>query len=221
MAKQRTTKPVGHSLVPPTAYTVKVQSLPALWWKPLGPAMDAIAAVLGDDESARRDLAEQAYSGKIKLAGRVRLRLTGEECYEFRRWCWRFCEIVPDPWRVVGDFPWLDLGQWEFFVDRAALATLYPESGAAEEPKPVKPETQTAQPAREGRPANYDWPTIYGEIARRCVDNQGRVQVPKNQNQLAEKVALWCQQRGMKGPGRSMMATAVAAICKAMRTTQK
>jgi hypothetical protein len=74
-------------------------------------------------------------------------------------------------------------------------------------------------PRRRGRLTTHDWHSIDGEIARRCINQKTRrLEVPKNENKLAEDILNWLSERGIDPPVPSEMREAVKRICAALRT---
>jgi hypothetical protein len=102
-----------------------------------------------------------------------------------------------------------------FFVRRADLDRHYPAA---------MPTTDDKRPPqrRRGPVLKYNWLSICGEIARRCIDPKtGRVAVPNKGSSLVEDMRDWCEAQGWAKPARSEMAEAVRRVSESLRTVQK
>ena len=115
---------------------------------------------------------------------------------------------------VEGTFP-PGSGYWYFFVRRRELDKHYPATQSSGRPtNPLEP-----PPRRRGRLTTHDWHSIDGEIARRCINQKTRrLEVPKNENKLAEDMLNWLSKRGIDPPAPSEMREAVKRICASLRT---
>jgi hypothetical protein len=72
-----------------------------------------------------------------------------------------------------------------------------------------------APKGRPGRPTKYDWHTICGEIAARCIDPKTqRLKIPKNQSKLAAEVLLSYKNGG---PSMTEMQEAVRLVLAVLR----
>lgn len=117
-------------------------------------------------------------------------------------------------------------GSWYFFVRIADLDKHYPAAvPAVRQPDlaqpPPEPDLVAPLQRRRGPPTKKVWLYIHAEIARRCIDPSGRVQVPENASELAGNILQWLEDRGEDQPSDSAMREAVGHICAVMRTTQK
>jgi hypothetical protein len=78
-------------------------------------------------------------------------------------------------------------------------------------------ELPTDPPRRRGRKAKWDWPTICGEIARRCHNKSGHLEVPENERELARDMLEWCREEYDAEPAESEIRDAVRAVCARLR----
>jgi hypothetical protein len=78
-------------------------------------------------------------------------------------------------------------------------------------------ELPTDPPRRRGRKAKWDWPTICGEIARRCHNKSGHLEVPENERELARDMLEWCREEYDAEPAESEIRDAVKAVCARLR----
>jgi hypothetical protein len=101
------------------------------------------------------------------------------------------------------------ISTYRIFIRRAEFDALHPP---AKQPAQV----ETGPPKRRpGPPTKYDWHTICGEIAARCIDPKtNKLQIPKNQSKLAAEV-LQLYKDG--GPSLSEMQEAVKRVLAVLR----
>jgi hypothetical protein len=96
------------------------------------------------------------------------------------------------------------------YIRRAELDALYPPAK-----QPAQAEADTPKGRPPGRPTKYDWHTICGEIAARCIDPKTqKLKIPKNQSKLAEEV-LQLYRDG--GPSMTEMQEAVRLVLAVLR----
>jgi hypothetical protein len=102
-------------------------------------------------------------------------------------------------------------------VPRVDRDKWYPMTSAAH------PSDDTRPPQRRRGPVlKYDWHTIAGEIACRCIDPEtGRVAVPEKESALVFAMRKWCEEQGWVAPALSEMSEAVRRVCAALRSVQK
>jgi len=82
---------------------------------------------------------------------------------------------------------------------------------------PPAPPSEEPNRTLRRRHSKYPWNEICGEIAARCINPKTRcVDVPKNENRLAEDMLEWCAKTGREPP-LSDMREAVNAICARLR----
>jgi hypothetical protein len=82
---------------------------------------------------------------------------------------------------------------------------------------PSLPPSEAPNRTLRRRHSKYPWNEICGEIAARCIDPKTRcVDVPKNENRLAEDMLEQCAKTGREPP-LSDMREAVNAICARLR----
>jgi hypothetical protein len=116
------------------------------------------------------------------------------------------------------DGVWVDdqpAGFLNFFVRRRELDKHYPVTQSGGRPT----NSLEPPPRRRGRLTTHDWHSIDGEIARRCINQKTRrLQVPKNENKLAEDMLNWLSEKGIDPPAPSEMREAVKRICASLRT---
>ncbi len=56
---------------------------------------------------------------------------------------------------------------------------------------------------------------IDGEIARRCLDKNNRLDIPKNESKLAADVLQWLTNKKLAEPAHSELRNAVRVVCAA------
>ena len=108
------------------------------------------------------------------------------------------------------------------FVRRVDLDKCY--SIAAKPKRTAARQSDDTRPPgrRRGPIVKYEWHTIAGEIARRCIDlKTGRVLVPKNKRNLAGRRSIGARRSLGEEPAESEIREVVRVICAAIRTAQK
>ena len=183
-------------------------------WVPLTEAFARAKSALGSSYLAEGNLVEHFRSGQLPTA---RYRGRAFVCVEPT--FWKSLRAEEDdrqtghPSILVSGLPDELTSAAGFFVARAALGKLYSTDPT---PSGALPEASDPQ-RRRGRIVVYDWHTICGEIARRCLDSSGRVAVPENESQLADDVLVWCEIELGRQPAASAMREAVRKVCSALR----
>jgi hypothetical protein len=192
--------------------TVRRPDLDSAKWALFNEAFARVAARSGSRSLAAHDLEQKLISGALPSAVRI-LRNGEEERKLLPRTFWHKGMLLD---RTMGPGVQVRLagpvtGSWYFFVRRAALDQFYPESI----PTHVSHEKP---PRRRTGPINkHDWHTIDGEIARRCIDKSGRLNVPDNENKIAEAVASQLACDGLDAPEMSHLREAVRRVCAVLR----
>jgi hypothetical protein len=118
---------------------------------------------------------------------------------------------------------------WRVYLHVADLERHYPRTQTIppEQPRaPVDPKKAVAETSKNlSGPLQsvyrHEWFKICAEIARRCIDGQGRVNVPKNIRKFVVDLEKWCEDQWGKAPADSALREAVSAIFAVLRSRQK
>jgi hypothetical protein len=118
---------------------------------------------------------------------------------------------------------------WRIYLHVVDLDRLYPRTQtiASEPPRaPVDHKKAVAKTSKNlsGPPQSvyrHEWFKICAEIARRCIDDRGRVSVPKNVRQFVGNLEPWCEEHLEKVPAESALREAASTIFEALRSRQK
>jgi hypothetical protein len=184
-------------------------------WLPLNAAFARIREGWGSRGLAAGELHQALLDGRLKSAAMLVRRTGAGERQFLEPKFWRQFELAaaldgsgvrcrPVDGVVIRD-------TWNFFVRRSDLDALYP---------PDQPAQAVTEPRRRpGPPTKYDWHTIDGEIAARCIDPKTKkLKIPKRQSTLVKDVLEWCDQEfNGKTPGPSEMQQAVSRVCARLR----
>src|SRR5262249_47766731 len=191
-------------------------------WVPLNEALARRELQTGTDELALADLREmvpRAYT--MRRSYDRRSDTTRDEIltpqfwrdFDFRRWRLSL--------RIKRSFPENTI----LYVWGPDLEEIWPPAAPASKrpthrrtrPRPAPPHPP---PRRRGPATPHDWFSICGEIARRCINRAGCVQVPKSEAQLADDVLDWLAQGGKDCPATSELREAVRRVCAPIRTAR-
>jgi hypothetical protein len=190
------------------------------YWLPLDDAYQRMRDSLKSSDLAKRDLHAWLRDRDGQLSSAVRrISFNGEQSCDLLR---------PEFWQEVT--LWVETDRADhigvryhdrsrrfdarehFFVWAAALERLCPTTSASA-PAPSKKANRTLR----RRHSKYVWDEICGEIARLCHDKSGRVCVPENESELAEKVLQFCQNTYECEPPPSELRKTVSVICAVLR----
>jgi hypothetical protein len=184
-------------------------------WLPLNEAFRQIRKGWGSRDLAASELYRALLDGRLKSAGVLDRRGGQQERQFLKPEFWRQYELAGAldgtgvRCRPKSDVTITD--SWHFFVRRSDFDALFPRTVPAQ-----------AVPGRRklpGPPTKYDWHTIDGEIARRCIDPKTKkLNVPKRQSKLVDDVLAWCDQELNKAPAVSEMQEAVSRVCARLRS---
>jgi hypothetical protein len=108
-----------------------------------------------------------------------------------------------------------------FFVWKPKFEKIWPEPAASVSARSSPAGIEAPPPRPRGSPWTHDWFSICGEIARRCVNADGRVGVPENQSLLVNRMLRWLNDQNLTRPAASEMAEAVRRVCAAMSKVQR
>ena len=202
-------------------------------WMPVAEAHRLLTGLLGNGKLAAKDLTaavaakrsdkrlpcmQRAIESEIAPdQDREIVPLSFWDKYEFicdpviekLRVCKREAHILT-PVGLAGEDP-------AFFVWKPKFEKIWP-GVAASAPARSSPAGIEAPPPRpRGSPRTHDWFSICGEIARRCVNADGRVGVPENQSLLVNRMLRWLDDQNLARPAASEMAEAVRRVCAKLR----
>jgi hypothetical protein len=208
-------------------------------WVPLQDAAERIDKCAGNWYLSLRELHRRLFAGDLRSGAviqpyrgpelRVTLKKTfwGEleiKGFAPKRTLWVNGTLEGEKFLHGPSLSWTQ--EFHLFVRRADLDKLYraevvPAPEAAGAKMGSKEKSENLQERRSTGVIKYEWGQIYGEIARRCVDPQGRLKVPKSANGLAAELEGWCETTLGKIPSNTELREAVKHIFDALRPLQK
>ena len=206
-------------------------------WMPVAEAHRLLTGLLGNGKLAAKDLTaavaakrsdkrlpcmQRAIESEIAPdQDREIVPLSFWDKYEFicdpviekLRVCKREAHILT-PVGLAGEDP-------AFFVWRPKFEKIWPRVAASAPARSSPAGIEAPPPRPRGSPRTHDWFSICGEIARRCVNADGRVGVPENQSLLVNRMLRWLDDQNLTRPAASEMAEAVRRVCAAMSKVQR
>ena len=182
-------------------------------WMPVAEALRLLQGFLGNPYLAAKDLFAAAADKRSDKRLPCMRRLIASEVAPDQDG-----KIVPPADATPGYF---DREDSAFFVWRPKFEKIWPRVAASAPARSSPAGIEAPPPRPRGSPRTHDWFSICGEIARRCVNADGRVGVPENQSLLVNRMLRWLDDQNLTRPAASEMAEAVRRVCAAMSKVQR
>ena len=178
-------------------------------WMPVAEAFRLLNGLLGNHYLAVKDLTDAVADKRLPCMRRLIAS-----------------EVAPDQDRKIvppADATPVYFGREDsaFFVWRPKFEKIWPRVAASAPARSSPAGIEAPPPRPRGSPRTHDWFSICGEIARRCVNADGRVGVPENQSLLVNRMLRWLDDQNLTRPAASEMAEAVRRVCAAMSKVQR
>jgi hypothetical protein len=206
-----------------TKARIRLPRLDPAEWVPFNAAFAHIRAASGSRDVAEHDLRQDLRSGRLIAAWRFLKFSTGAEvCERLKPLFWRHVRIsvwvLPDRDAIRVHVVLSPGTKGVFFISRASLYKHYPDIGANGAARIATPKASPSEPPRKRGPlVVHDWHAIDGQIARYCLNKEGRVAVPENESLIVDAALAWCDVEFGRQPAASEMREAVKRICAALR----